>query len=222
MRGRSRFFRGGMLTLVVGAGSQHKGKQSCVGSPEPTAPLRHQPPFESFTLATPLPTITGDHVVIERRSSGFAVVKTEAALALREAGIARPVYLMARFPKSAAADLARHDVQPCLYSDDAVDLVAPMARVRGGPVPAQAYLDTGMSRMGVPYHRALPWVEALVRSGRVSIRAALEIEPELRRVSRAMRAQGKSTELLQSRHGRTHHRARNTSGLSREAALRSR
>ncbi len=41
MRGLSRFFLGGMLTLVVGAGSQHKGKQSCVESPEPTAPLRH-------------------------------------------------------------------------------------------------------------------------------------------------------------------------------------
>ncbi len=40
--------------------------------------------------------------------AGFAVVKTEAALALREAGISKPVYLMARFPKSAAADLARH------------------------------------------------------------------------------------------------------------------
>lgn len=101
--------------------------------------------------------------------AGFAVVKTASAFALREAGITKPVHLMARFPRSAAADLARHHIQPCLYSDDALGLVEPMERVLGAPVPAQVYLDTGMSRMGVPYHRALPWIESLARSGKVSI-----------------------------------------------------
>lgn len=100
---------------------------------------------------------------------GFAVVKMASAFALREAGITKPVYLMALFPRSAAADLARHNIQPCLYSDDALDLVEPMARVLGAPVPAQVYLDTGMSRMGMPYHRALPWIASLVQSGTVSL-----------------------------------------------------
>ena len=79
---------------------------------------------------------------------------------------------MARFPRSAAADLAQHNIQPCLYSDDALDLIEPMERVLGAPVFAQVYLDTGMNRMGVPYHRALPWIESLARSGKVSIQGA--------------------------------------------------
>lgn len=104
--------------------------------------------------------------------AGFAVVKMESAFALREAGITKPVHLMALFPRSAAADLARHDIQPCLYSDDALDLVEPMTQVLGAPVPAQVYLDTGMSRMGVPYHRALPWIASLAQSGKVSLQGA--------------------------------------------------
>ena len=103
---------------------------------------------------------------------GFAVVKAESAFALREAGITRPIHLMALFPRSVAADLARHGIQPCLYSDDALDLVEPMAQVLGAPVPAQVYLDTGMSRMGVPYQRALPWIASLVQSGRIAVQGA--------------------------------------------------
>ena len=100
----------------------------------------------------------------------FAVVKTESAFALREAGIKKPVHLMARFSRSAAADLARQRIQPSLIADDALELIDLMERALGAPVPAQVYLDTGMCRMGVPYHRALPWIESLVRSGKVSIR----------------------------------------------------
>ena len=100
---------------------------------------------------------------------GFAVVKLEAAFALREAGITKPVYLMALFPRSAAADLARHNIQPCLYTDDALDLVEPMAQILKTPIAAQIYLDTGMSRMGVPYHKALPWIDAMAQSGTVSV-----------------------------------------------------
>ena len=114
----------------------------------------------------------------------FAVVKTEAALALRQAGIKKPVILMARFHKSAAADLARQRIQPCLLDDDALELAASMARVLQAPVPAQVYLDTGMSRMGVPYHRALPWLETLVQSGKVSVRGtftALTEDPDFDR-----------------------------------------
>ena len=109
--------------------------------------------------------------ILEPLSSivGFAVVKMEAAFALREAGIRKPVYLMAMFPEKAAADLAQHDIRPCLYSENSLRLTQPMTRVLGAPVKVQLYLDTGMSRMGVPYHRALPWIEELVASGNVAV-----------------------------------------------------
>jgi alanine racemase len=100
---------------------------------------------------------------------GFAVVKAEAAIALKEAGVAKPVYLMALFSESLAPDLARLGVRPCLYSEDALRLVAPMVRTVGGPIEAQIYLDTGMSRMGIPYQKALPWIESVVASGNVRV-----------------------------------------------------
>lgn len=100
---------------------------------------------------------------------GLAVVKAEAAIALREAGVRKPVYLMALFSEAMAPELARHGVVPCLYSSDALQLIEPMARANGGPIDAQVYLDTGMSRMGIPYHKALPWIASLVGSGMVRV-----------------------------------------------------
>lgn len=101
--------------------------------------------------------------------AGFAVVKVEAAIALREAGVRKPVYLMALFPESMAVELANLGVRPCLYSENALRLVEPMAQALGRPVEAQIYLDTGMSRMGIPYQNALPWIERLVASGMVKV-----------------------------------------------------
>jgi alanine racemase len=101
--------------------------------------------------------------------AGLAVVKAEAALTLKQAGVRKPVYLMALFPESLAPELARLGVRPCLYSDDALRLVEPMVRTVGGPIEAEVYLDTGMSRMGIPYHKALSWIESVLDSGKVRV-----------------------------------------------------
>jgi len=101
---------------------------------------------------------------------GFAVVKADAAIALKESGIQKPVHLMAMFPESLAPELARLGVVPCLYSEDALRFVEPMVQEVGGPIDVQIYLDTGMSRMGIPYHKALPWIESVVGSGMVTVR----------------------------------------------------
>ncbi|MDA7978963.1 MAG: alanine racemase [Pirellulales bacterium] len=102
----------------------------------------------------------------------LAVVKVQSAIELREAGIKKPIHLMALFPKSAAKELAHHDIQPCLYSANALELVEPMYELLRRPVDVQVYVDTGMSRMGVPYRKALPWIEALAKSGTVSLQGA--------------------------------------------------
>ena len=34
-------------------------------------------------------------------------------------------------------------------------------RAKGEPVAVHAYIDTGMSRMGIPYHRAMPFLRAM-------------------------------------------------------------
>jgi alanine racemase len=92
---------------------------------------------------------------------GFAVVKAGAALALRNAGIKKPVLLMGMCSLKEGHELVARDVELSLYTDDASERVASLAKRAGKAVRAHFYLDTGLGRLGMPYHRALPWLEKL-------------------------------------------------------------
>ncbi len=101
--------------------------------------------------------------------TGFAVVKPEDALRLREAGIEGEILLMGMSPDDAVRDLVEADVRLSLYLDDD----ARRLPARAGSdvrIPAHVYLDTGMGRMGMPYHRALPWMAELAASGAFDVR----------------------------------------------------
>ena len=87
---------------------------------------------------------------------GFAVVKAEAAIALRDAGIKKPVLLMGLFSDQDAAELLHRDIQLSICTDNSASRIDRAARKAGQPAAAHIYLDTGMSRMGIPYHRAMP------------------------------------------------------------------
>jgi alanine racemase len=91
---------------------------------------------------------------------GFAIVRADEALALREQGVRKPILLMARADDSMLTELARKQVTVAVYADDDP---ARMSRVPtdGSPVSVHAYIDTGMSRMGIAYHRAMPFLRAI-------------------------------------------------------------
>ena len=95
--------------------------------------------------------------------AGFAVVKAEDAVALRDAGLRKPVLLMGLCSPDEREEMVAREVQLSLYTDDAVEWVIPLAAKTGRPVSAHVYLDTGLGRMGMPYHRARPWLEKLTR-----------------------------------------------------------
>ncbi len=103
---------------------------------------------------------------------GFAVVKVDAAITLRDAGITKPVLHMGMASVADGQELARRDVTPSLYTEGALERVQAMAEATGGPVGAHLYLDTGMGRMGMPYHRALPWMTELANEASVRIEGA--------------------------------------------------
>lgn len=90
---------------------------------------------------------------------GFAVVKAAEAIALRDAGVRKPILLLALFSEQDGVELARRDIQFSLCTDDAAARVMRAAGQVGKRPAAQFYLDTGMSRMGIPYHRAMPVLE---------------------------------------------------------------
>ena len=92
---------------------------------------------------------------------GFAVVKAAEAIALRDAGVRKPILLLALFSDQDGVELANRDIQFSLCTDDAAARVMKAAKQSGRRPQAHFYLDTGMSRMGIPYHRALPVLEAV-------------------------------------------------------------
>ena len=91
---------------------------------------------------------------------GFAIVRAEEAVVLREQGVRKPILLMARVDDSALSELARKGITLAVYADDDPVRLARTPPDRK-PIVVQAYIDTGMSRMGIAYHRALPFLEAV-------------------------------------------------------------
>jgi alanine racemase len=58
-------------------------------------------------------------------------------------------------------ELLRRDVRLSICTDDAAPRIIRASRNAGKPASAHIYLDTGMSRMGIPYHRAMPALNEL-------------------------------------------------------------
>ena len=89
--------------------------------------------------------------------AGFAVVRTAEAIALRDAGIRKPILLMARVDERDVPELLARDIELALFADDDVARLATAAGA-STRLPVHFYIDSGMGRMGIPYHRALPLV----------------------------------------------------------------
>jgi alanine racemase len=101
--------------------------------------------------------------------AGLACVRVHEALAMREAGVTKPILNMAETSEAEMEALVRNGVTPSVWLDDAPQRLDRLARRLGHPVPVQIYIDTGMGREGMPYQRCRPWVEALCRSESVQV-----------------------------------------------------
>ncbi|HVL66715.1 MAG TPA: alanine racemase [Vicinamibacterales bacterium] len=93
----------------------------------------------------------------------LAVVKPEEALALRAAGVRKPILLMGLADVETGIELASHDIQLSVFTDDASERLTAIARAIKRPVPVHLYVDSGMGRMGIRYDRAAAWIDALAR-----------------------------------------------------------
>ena len=100
---------------------------------------------------------------------GLACVRVGEALALRAAGVTKPILDMAETSTDEIVELAAHDVWPSVWLDDARERLEQAASRLGRPVAVHAYLDTGMGREGMPDRRAFPWLESLCKSPSVRV-----------------------------------------------------
>jgi alanine racemase len=91
---------------------------------------------------------------------GFAVVKLQEALDLRDQGITKPVLLMAPFDEADLRLALSRNIMPMVYTPIG-DLLGREAARLGRPVPIHVCVDTGIGRVGVPHGRAATLIRDL-------------------------------------------------------------
>ena len=101
--------------------------------------------------------------------AGFAAVKTAACLSLRESGIKKTILHMGMATDQGFHDLAANNIQLSIYSDNINTVLKPIAKKIGHSIKVHQYIDTGMSRMGIPYNRALPWMMDIGASDYINV-----------------------------------------------------
>lgn len=103
---------------------------------------------------------------------GLAVVRAEEALALHGAGVRKPILLMGPASDRDLRELLARDVRLAALTDGDAERIAAAARRLAKPARLHLYVDTGMHRMGYPYARALPWIEAIASRKEIRIEGA--------------------------------------------------
>lgn len=88
----------------------------------------------------------------------LAVALVEEGVALRAAGVAAPILVMAEPPVAAVPALLAADLTPASYTPAFLAALDAAGRERGRPVAVHCKLDTGMRRVGVPQ---ADWEDAL-------------------------------------------------------------
>ena len=101
--------------------------------------------------------------------SGCAVVTAEAAHTLRDAGFRKPILVMGHVDDGTATELVRRDIQLSPFQADDGERLAALARRLDRRIPVHLYLDTGMSRLGIPFRRALPWMADIASRPEIEI-----------------------------------------------------
>jgi alanine racemase len=85
------------------------------------------------------------------------------------AGVRKPILTMSVVGEEEAVELVRRNVTLSCWLDDAGDRLERVARKARRPAPVHLYIDTGMNREGMPWRRALPWMEDVARRRNVRV-----------------------------------------------------
>ena len=87
-------------------------------------------------------------------ADALAVAILEEALELRRAGIALPILLLNGSWPGEEAEIIRRDLTPAVYAEDTLLRLAREARRLKTPARYSIKIDTGMTRLGVPFEGA--------------------------------------------------------------------
>jgi alanine racemase len=84
-------------------------------------------------------------------SDWFGVTCTDEGIAVREAGVRKPILVLTGFVPGEEARLLKYDLTPAVHRCDQLSLLERSAARRGGRKPATFHLkiDSGMNRLGI-------------------------------------------------------------------------
>jgi alanine racemase len=88
---------------------------------------------------------------------------------MRNAGVRKLMLTMSEIGEEEAVELVRRDVTLSSWFEDAGDRLERVAKKARRAVPVHLYIDTGMNREGMPWRRALPWMEDIARRRNVRV-----------------------------------------------------
>jgi alanine racemase len=94
---------------------------------------------------------------------GFAVVKLQEAIAVREAGIRKPLLLMGPIDAGNVVELARREITLMVYTP-IVPMLERTAAESGRTLAVHVCVDTGLGRVGVPLGQALDLIRDVARA----------------------------------------------------------
>lgn len=100
---------------------------------------------------------------------GMAVVKDEVAVAMRRAGVTKPILLMGDFDRSLGNELVEKDITLSIHSSEALEKVNELLQRNNRSIKVALYIDTGLGRMGIPYQKALDIAKRLRESPSLKI-----------------------------------------------------
>lgn len=105
-------------------------------------------------------------VALAARAAGadaFAVATVDEAVELRQGGVEDPILVLVQPPVAAVDALVAHKVMPSVYDLEFVALLGQAADRAGTEARYHLALDTGMSRIGVPWDGAVEFMEVAER-----------------------------------------------------------
>ncbi|MCS7030192.1 MAG: alanine racemase [Gloeomargarita sp. SKYG116] len=109
--------------------------------------------------------VTVAEVVLAHGATWLGVATLGEAIQLRRAGIEAPILLLSGVNTAAeVAALLYWRVEPTLAMGEQVFLFAQAAQSLGQTLPVHLDVDTGMSRLGIPWSQAADWVRLVYQT----------------------------------------------------------
>lgn len=112
------------------------------------------------------------------------VCKLQEAVELRETGVKCPILNFGPLFAQDTSLLTRYDISQAVFTEE-IQLLNQNAEKMGKTVKVHIHIDTGMGRMGIPYHDALTYIEktAALKAVRIQgISTTLTEDPEFDKV----------------------------------------